>query len=435
MAMATDMAMNQRMSRLDAVETLFAIFRESQRSRAEILMRLFAVFVCVLLAYWAAANAVVNVTKRKNPDIALSFDSGDPVALTLTADLQFLAAQDGPSLEKVDYTARKALGVQPLNATALRILAYLADVQGDGLRARDLVVASTKLSRRDFGSQLWLIESAVRQNRTKAVLAHYDIAMRTSYDTRTVLFPTLVGALGRQDVRNALVPYMRAPPQWLPGFLHQAIGEADNPEDVAHLILLSGGFPSESSSSGLSDYLLSELAGKGKFRMYKQYYTSLPGAKVAALKSTAFDTDTVGAPYPTAGWQLFEGAGVGSSFVASVDSGQSTLTVFAGSGERNIVTRKLLFLAPGRYRINVSHSSDSSSSNAEAIWDVQCVTGGGTKSLWSKTVPISRGRFSATGIFSVGSACGAEMLSLNVAGGSDQLGTEFSVEKVALTAS
>ena len=365
-----------------------------------------------------------------NPDAI----SSDPVALTLSADLQFLAGQDNASLETVEYADRKALGMQTLNATALRILAYVADMRGDGARAEDLVAASTQLSRQDFGAQLWLIEAAVREDHTKTALGHYDIAMRPNYDARIVLFPTLAGAFVRQDVREALVPYVKASSQWLPGFLHEAIGAADSPADVANLIVLSGGLSKEISRGNLADYLLSQLAGKDQFGTFKQYYESLPDGNAFALKSVAFNRNTVGTPYPTAGWQLFEDVGVGAKFVSGANTESNMLIAFANSGQRNIVTRKLLFLPTGKYQINISHKSDSCPSNAEVTWDMQClISNRGAKLLWSETVPVSRGGFSVTGVFSVDSSCDAEMINLNVAGGSDQLGTEFSIEKVSIS--
>ena len=433
-AMAMDTVMGKRTNRLNSMLLNFSMTGHGQSRRMTVWARMALMFFCALIAYWAAANAVVNVTKRKNPDTALSINPSDPVALTLRADLQFLAGQDTASLEKVDYAVRKALGAQTLNATALRILAYVADMRGDGARAQDLVAASTQLSRRDFGAQLWLIEAAVRKDHTKTALGHYDIAMRTNYDARTVLFPTLAGALVRQDVREALVPYVKASPQWLPGFLHEAIGAADSPADVANLIMLSGGLPATISRGNLADYLLSQLAGKDQLGTFKQYYESLPNSNASALQSVAFDKNTVGTSYPTAGWQLFEDVGVGGKFVSVANTGSNVLMAFANSGQRNIVTRKLLFLPTGRYRINVSHKSDSSPSNAEATWDIQCLlANSGTKLLWSETVPVSRGGFSVIGAFSVDSSCDAEMINLNVAGGSDQLGTEFSVEKVSIS--
>ncbi len=164
------------------------------------------------------------------------------LALSRKADELFAAKQDPATLAKVEAMAKQSLRGGALNPVAIRLLGYVADARGDQKKAREFMLLSQKVSRRDFGTQLWLIEDAVKRNDKKQALYHYDIAMRTTPSSFPLLFPTLTGALDDPEVRAGLAPYVKAAPEWLLSFLPHAIGTSENPSYLVDVLLKAGPF-------------------------------------------------------------------------------------------------------------------------------------------------------------------------------------------------
>lgn len=384
------------------------------------------------LIFTASVNAVSNITRRKNPDIALAVVSWEPVALTTKAERQFLVSQSPASLAKVERWARHALVQQSLNPAAIRLLGYTADMRRQPREAEKLVRLAAELSRRDFGAQLWLIEAEVRDGRNRAALNHYDMALRSVLDSRLVLFPTLTDALADREIRAAFVPYVRRAPNWMPAFLYDAIATTENPENVSAALITAGKLPDERDYRPIPTALLNRLATKFRFAAFQQYYLTLPGSRRDTLQSASLNSATVNLRHPSAGWQILDTAAVGGSFTEKKANGQFLLNAFAGSGERGVIMHKYLFLKPGSYKLFVEHSATETSPDANVEWTVQCLSEEGAPSIGTATAPIRQGLFTAHTEFAVQPTCPAQMLLLRASGGSGQSGTEFAVERITL---
>jgi hypothetical protein len=389
--------------------------------------------ICIIggyLAWLSFIHAVANVTWQQNPDLALRYVPDHPLALSRKADELFAEKQDPATLAKVETMAKESLRGGALNPVAIRLLGYVADVRGDRERARELMLLSQKVSRRDFGTQLWLIEDAVARNDKKQALFHYDIALRTTPSSFPILLPTLTGALDDPDVRAGLVPHFRAAPPWLPSFLNEAINTSANPENIAEVLVKAGGLPDRDSYAGISNRLLQKLATSSKFSAFRQYYLSLVGSKAVTLTTASLNSNTVNLRYPAAGWQIADRPAIGGSFSQAGKKGQSMLNGFAGSGERGELMKKYLFLKPGNYRFVARHQSQETAPDSEVRWDLQCLSASGNKARWFVATPVRRGSFDTGQDFSLGPDCPIQMLVLNVAGGSGQLGAEFTARSV-----
>lgn len=384
------------------------------------------------VAWLSFIHAVANVTWQQNPDMALRFVPDHPLALSRKADELFAEKQDPATLAKVEAMAKESLRGGALNSVAIRLLGYVADVRGDQEKARELMLLSQKVSRRDFGTQLWLIEDAVARNDKKQALFHYDIAMRTTPSSHAILFPTLTGALADPDVRRGLAPYIRQAPEWAPAFLSAAILSDGNPANVADLLVKAGRLPDREVYRSISNQLLLQLASKDKLPAFRQYYLSLPGTRAATLTSAALNADTVNLRYPAGGWQLGGNPAIGGSFSAPGAGGAQTLTAFAGSGERGEMMRKLLFLKPGQYRFRASYSALETLPDAEIRWDLQCLKAGGPSGLWFKTDQVVKGQAVTVQELNIPADCPYQALILQLAGGSSQTGMEFTLRNVSL---
>ena len=382
------------------------------------------------VAYKASIHAMANIAWQQNPDLALRFMPDHPLALSLKADIQFMDSQSPTSLNKVEAMAKQSLQVQPLNAVAVRLLGYVADARGDKKKARELILLAQQISRRDFGTQLWLIEDAVARGEKTRALYHYDIAMRTTSSSHQILLPTLAGALDDPEVRKALVPYVRRRPNWLPGLLGISIDTSQNPANLADVLVPAGQLPDNEEYRRLSNNLLNQLAAKSKFPAFRQYYLSLPGTAGATFQSAALNNRTVNLRYPAAGWQLVDNPAIGGALSAPNNDGQRSLSAFAGSGERGALMHKYIFLRPGKYRFSAGYEAQYSAPDSEIRWDLQCLSAMGNVSAWFATTTVRKGRSAATQDFTITPDCANQMLTLQLAGGSGQLGTEFVIRSI-----
>ncbi|TSB01917.1 hypothetical protein [Sphingorhabdus contaminans] len=391
-----------------------------------------AAITCTL-AWLSFIHAVANITWQQNPDLALRFVPDHPLALSRKADELFAAKQDPATLAKVEAMAKQSLRGGALNPVAIRLLGYVADARGDRKKAREFMLLSQKVSRRDFGTQLWLIEDAVARNDKKQALYHYDIAMRTTPSSFPLLFPTLTGALDDPEVRAGLAPYVKAAPEWLLSFLPHAIGTMENPSYLVDVLLKAGPLPDRPEYRDQSNYLLSTLANKGQFSAFERYYASLPSVRPKALQTAAMNKDTVNLRYPAAGWQLTENSAIGGAFSEADKRGAFTLSAFAGSGERGELMRKLLFLKPGSYRFTAQYDAQSSAPDSEIRWDLSCVSAKGNSGKWFTSRTVQAGRSGDVQSFTLGADCLHQLLQLQLAGGSGQLGAEFVLRSVQIT--
>lgn len=384
------------------------------------------------LAYHSMAFSIAMIARRNNPDLALRFVANEPVALATKADLQLLKSQTPKSLALAERWAKESIRQQPLNPTAVRILGYIADARGQRAKARELILLAEKLSRREFGAQLWLIEDAAARNDIKTALRHYDIALRTTAESPTILFPTLNDALALPEVRKGMVPYIREWPNWMTSYIGQAIGSVENPADVADIMLRAGKVPAREENRSIPDALLSQLAAKAKFTTLRQYYNSLPDARPLALTSAAMNASTVNLRYAAAGWQLTDNPALGGSFVKTEQGNGFSLHAFAGSGERGVLMTKLLFLTPGRYRLQAQYRAEESAGDAEIRWDINCPSATNSGNLAFATAKVVKGNSATALDFNIPAGCTAQQLVLQLAGGSSQIGAEFVLRSVSV---
>lgn len=382
------------------------------------------------VAWLAFIHAVANITWQQNPDMALRFMPDHPLALSRKADELFAEKQDPATIARVEAMAKESLRGGALNPVAIRLLGYVADVRGDQKKARELMLLSHKVSRRDFGTQLWLIEDAVARGDKKQALYHYDIAMRTTPSSWSILFPTLTGALDDPDVRIGLVPYVKAAPDWLPPFLGEAINTINNPANLADALVKAGPLPDQDDYRSLSNSLLVQLAAKNKFPAFGQYYLGLRGSKAETLQAVDLSKATVNLKYPAAGWQLVDNPSIGGAFSPADKGGRYSLAAFAGSGERGELMRKYLFLKPGNYRFAAAYLARDDAQDSEIRWDLQCLSASGNVAKWFAAAPVRKGRFATTQDFTLGPDCANQLLVVQVAGGSGQLGAEFTLQSV-----
>ena len=378
-------------------------------------------------AWFAAALAISGVARIKAPQAALMAMPNESMALASRADQIFFANPKSPPRE-VELLALKALENQAINAKALRVLGYVADAKGDIETAENYARMAAKLSRREPGAQLWLVEASARKGDVAQTLVHYDIALRTKPDTQTILFPRLLNAIEDREIRVALKPYIRAKNGWGPAFLFFANNNSKNLPALVDLVVETGGLVDEESAKNQELGLLGRLVAESFFADARRLYLQMPGAKPARLASTTFDNSDRDARFGSIGWQLLEDPDAGGGFTGNAGDRQTMLAIYANSATTRPVATKLLYLTPGKYLFSVRLTNLDRGDGGFLRWQLRCPAIPSAP-VWT----IDSINASLRAELAVPANCPVQFLDLIASGGKGQTGLEATVASVAVS--
>ena len=128
-------------------------------------LRSLLVVATLLLAWTSVTQAGSMIFQWNLPRIALWFDAEEPVALIRAAkeDLAVGGTQGNQGAAAID-AATRSIARNPLNKDAFGIFGLVSLANTDPERTSRRMAMADRLSRRDLGAQLFLIEDAVRRN-------------------------------------------------------------------------------------------------------------------------------------------------------------------------------------------------------------------------------------------------------------------------------
>lgn len=391
--------------------------------------RVALVLILGLVGTWAVfCVTIAGVTRSKNPEIALKFIVSDGEALANLADQAYIQALNNPP-DKVRELALAALRQQAINPKALRNLGYFSDTRGDPAKAAQLIGMAAKLSRRETGAQLWLIEAEARKGNTKQTLAHYDIAMRTTPDTHAILFPRLTSAIEDPEIRKVLKPYFSAEAAWTVNFLYFAVANSVAPSTVADLIIESGGLRDEQAAQAQQIVLLNRLVRVSDFINARRFFLTIPGATSGHLIDAGFDASDQTERFGPLGWQITSDADAGGGFSDVSEKQRLSLSVFANSGITRSVAGKTMYLKPGQYGFDAKLVDVNENGTGYIRWRLSCRTKTGDELIWTKDSVKTIG----VDVITVPSSCPVQLFEIVVSGGSLQGSFEATIANSKLT--
>ena len=379
-------------------------------------------------AWFAFLLAVSGVTRTTNPQLALTFMPDESTALAARAEELFLAKPEQPSPD-VRAMALAALRQQAINPKALRLLGFVADSHGDPVKAEAYMRLAEKLTRRDPGAQLWLVESSARKGDTKQTLVHYDIALRTAPNTQPLLFPQLLGALEDAEIRAALKPYVRAKQSWAAGFMSYANANSKDLPSLTSLYLESGGMVDPKEDRDQRYQLISRLINEKYFSDASRLYRVMPGAAKARLTDIGFDAqDRDGGAGPM-GWQILDDPDAGGGFGGDDKGQRANLSVFANSSTTRPVATKLLYLAPGPFLFSARLVALDRGEGGFLRWQMLCPSRESSVPFWTfDTISVS-----TRVALAIPSDCPVQRIELVVSGGQGQTGLEATIANIAIS--
>lgn len=387
--------------------------------------RIILLTILGLVGSWLAASlAISGVTRIKAPQAALAAMPNDGIALASRADQIFFSNSRNPPRE-AEMLARRALKNQAINAKALRVLGYVADAKGDTEMAEKYVRMSAKLSRREAGAQLWLMEASARNGDSAQTLIHYDIALRTKPETQAILFPRLLTAIDDPEVRQNLKPYIRQQNSWVAPFLFFANSNSNNLPALVSLIQESGGLLKRDTARDQVQGLLSRLIAEGYFPEARNLYLEMRGAQAWRLTNAAFDSSDRDGRFGSIGWLLFDDPDAGGGFHG--EGRQTRLSVFANSSTTRPVATKLLYLQPGEYLFAAHLANLNRGDGGFLRWQLRCPSSNG-QAVWSVNSINKQLRAELT----IPANCPVQFLDIIASGGKGQTGLEATIASVSL---
>lgn len=385
------------------------------------------------LTYGAAVHAASWLTQARAPSASLSLDSENAVALVRAADLKIVQNEgriDGPELLQ---TGRAALRSAPLTAGGLRLIALAKQTAGRIDQATRLLELGSRVSRRDLGSQLMLIEFAVQRQDIAGALRHYDIALRTNRSAENLLFPILTATLDDPSIRSGLRETIRPGPPWVGSFLTHALRAGGQSRNVAALMAGADGNWPPARRRTVRDALLAGLAADRAFVDLAQSYRRTPGSNPAVLTDASFAATTSGTPEAVA-WRPTTSPQISATFEQSNQPGRApNLRVSVEPGASLIAARKLLMLPPGNYRLSGTLDADNWPAGAEARWVLKCALTPDEPTIWSGAFTGQGTPRNAAGTFATDARCPAQYLDLVVAAPAGLDAPELTVHSPALS--
>lgn len=330
-------------------------------------------------------------------------------------------AQTPKGRERLERAARDHLTSEPLSARALRQLATVRALAGDSAASERLHDLAERVSRRDLGTQLWMIERSAAAGDVAGTLKHYDLALTSEPASGELLFPVLASAISDPAVSSGLAPYIRAERPWVPSFLAAGLDEASLPA-LAALVAVA---PPD-TVKGIMGTLLTRLARERDFATARMLLARTAVGRAARDDITVSER-TIAPQLGLFGWQLTRSDGVdatleGEGFIVRIASGASGLAA-----------RRVLLLSPGRYRLGYTLGSEEMAGGVSLSADAECLGGLDlARPLPAVVTAAGDARRSVTHELTVPPGCGGLAIAFRVMGGDSQQDQRLLVDRILL---
>jgi hypothetical protein len=398
-------------------------------------LKLAIIIIALIPLFWATlTRAITDVYHLHDPQIALALHAGDPLALVTSAEQMLI---DGPVSSSAASTiagaARRSIEAQALNPYAAKLLAGVLLARGD-VNGMALFRVADRMTRRDLGVQLWLVEDAVRRDDISAALAHYDSALRVTASVAPTLFAILSEAI--DDPR--LWPAFRAtiPPSspWLGAFLRYAAKASRHPASIVGLLAHYPSLPPRPEFDAFRHELIGQLIARNDFATARMFYLAQPGADPTMLNSVSIGETAADPRYTPFSWRLFNDNAVQSTFVSSSESGGLSIQVTLAEGSSGVIAQKMTLLPPGRYQLVTRQHIDPASTTARITWRARCSPNATAPTFWQSgpLTPADQSAFNASII--IPAACAAPTLEVLGDAGSGAGDLSVSLEQVGIKA-
>lgn len=382
------------------------------------------------LAVASGVNAAANYYQNIQPDIALSLRSDDAVALTVREDRR-LAGADVTAAQAVAsaVAARRALREDAISAVALRQIGIAEAFVGHRDAAFSLLRLAHRLSRRELGTMLWLIDDSISRNDPAAMLGYVDEAFTTHSAASDLLTPALAAALFDPAVRAGIIRFVRQGRPWISEFLTVA-SSAEGAADRAATIVIASGRPTQLSDiDALDNRILTDLASAGSFPIAAAYLRRMAGPGADPARDIGISAATINPRLGPFGWTVIDRQDVGARW-----NGANAVDLHAGSDQRGTVLSRTLMLAPGDHLFSQTLAAPTVGGAASVTWQLSCLAPKTDAPLWIESFQAAPPAANYRSVIHVPAGCAGQKIELIASSDGSQADASLTVEDLHLSA-
>ena len=382
------------------------------------MLRLAALVVAAGFLFWfVTAVTVAGVFRDKAPAWVLGIAPYDARANAQLARQALTGRQDAAALAGAEALTVAALRRDPTVVEAVTALSLTYALRRQLARAERGFAYAETLSRRDIGTQLWLIERNVQRNDIGGALAHFDTALRTSPQMASTLYPVMASASAEPAIAAELNRLLLTRPAWGRDFPLSLMASQGDPR--ALYTVTRGLFrPSEDHEREQLGLLLRKLTALHAYDYaWRAYVAARPERRQSggALWNGDFSREIGLPPFD---WTFPENP----AQVPERRPGPRghVLALPAGLEETAEVARQLIRLAPGRYRVAARVGNVGGDAALRPQLAISCA-GAAPRELARSDFPAAPETGAAMAVaFTVPAGCRYQWLSILVRGSYDR---------------
>lgn len=406
-----------------------AINSEPKRVLSAKWSRILLVIFMSVIAIASALDAVVGATRKDSPATALFLYPNDSGANAAFAAGVAEQSQNKVGFEVAAAAAFRSLYSNGLQPKSLRTLGFIFDLGKNPRQANNFMTASSRISRRDLSTNLWLIENRVQKDDLTGALAYYDISMRTNFSARQLLFPTLLAATQYPEVQKGLGKYFRENVAWVNDFTHFSVDDQADIVPLASVIVASGGLDDTEYGKMIESKLLARVAPENP-NIGLAVFNLMPEHNAKIVNALEFSASNVDPRFHPITWKLGDQGKVDAE-VYEAEGGEWKVHAVVPQNVRSATLSRLLFLKPGRYTLSAPIDGAEFRDTAFARWKISCARKGDNTSLRTDSIGESAAGADQDVGFVVPPLCPAQMLQLVVFSPHNE-GLELNVGNVRL---
>lgn len=380
--------------------------------------RVLIVTIAAVILALVVRISFVGVLRERQPEAALTWWGSDSGANARQAFELVVKGGKPEVLTRARAGALAALRRSPVNVEAVRTLGFIAEVERNEVAAARLFKHAERLSRRDRLTQLWFIEYYSRKGDIGRTLHHYDTTLRTSRESRALLFPVLIQASSNPELSGPISDLLATRPlQWWIDFAMQLIDEGRNPTQIAAILnpVLD---PRDPLERDLVGKLIGRLAGAGSYDLaWTTYANAMRRAGSQLPRTLVRDGDfSAKSIYPPLEWQLVSEPDLYASLGSRPDrESDNMLELTALNGRSGEVARQLLYLPAGSYLLTFEAGEKPSDWSGQVVVSVLCARKDGSQLVSLSAYDRGGRQGLRSGGFTVASGCAAQWLSIRTA--------------------
>ena len=391
----------------------------------------------LLAAAVGLARVDAGIGAPVGPDRLLAAIDADPLASGDT-----IQSADGSNTQPTDVAttasrAKAILDTRPIDGRAYRVLAQIADAQGDTARADALYAIAVRRAPRDRPTRAALADRAIVAGDYDAALAQLDALFRVAPSVRDPLLRRLVPALDDTRLLTALVARLATDPPWR-GALRPVLLDKATPPQTG-LTVLTALAKHTALTPQETDTRITLLQRSGNDAQARTLWrATLPAAEDAGnalLSDGSFEHPDLEGAYA---WQQHPPAGVAMAQddIAPAEGSHALAIDFSGRAVTAPGLSQALALPPGHYDFAFA-ADNRTDARRPFAWRLSCNAGGANLLSLSLPDASTQGWQHIEGSFEIPiTACSGQTLRLDFLGRSlaeRQLSGTLRVDAVGIT--